>query len=563
MIKHPSFAFGRVWYFFAVCRERNRDALMRPYDVLWSNRSLAVVLVLVGLAIGSGLYSVYLGSDINWDLLNYHIYNPFASLNNRYLYDIEPAQGQTYLNPALDIPFYILVRYFNDFPRLIGFVQGAINGVNLLCAALIAWRLLGQVTGGAAWLRWALSATAVVIGGTGADSSALIGTTTGDIQVTAFVLCGVVFAARSIDKTIAGAGTLVGNVAISGLFAGLAFGLKPTTGPFGLGLVVALAALGRPCRIKAVALFVLASLFGGLIAGGYHAVSMYELFSNPVFPAFNNVFHSPYFGSANILGVIKRGSMLDVLSFPFQSIWQLAVPNQGYLFRDIRPAIAILLGVLILGSWVRARATGKAERAPDRAVVALAIFVIVSFYTSLAMFNNYRYLGPIEYVSGVVIVAALGHLFARKVWIAAALAVTAACLATTVPLGLPHSPWASQYISVSGPDLEADTLVAVAFRKEPAGYLAPFFNPGVRWVRLRSNLYPADSNNLLTETAKRLVATHEGPMMSLELPNSTTADSDSILRELNVERTGAPCLHVVSNLSADAYLLCPIRNRRD
>ena len=222
-----------------------------------------------------------------------------------------------------------------------------------------------------------------------------------------------------------------------------------------------------------------------------------------------------------------------------------------------------MLAVLILGTWGLATAARKTDCSPDRVVVALAIFVIASFYLSLATFNNTRYLGPIEFVSGVVIVAALGHFLARKVWIMGALAVAAAGLATTVPLQVARFPWASRYISVSGPDLAPDTLVAVAFGRAAASYLAPFFNPGVRWIRLRSNLYRAGSNNLLTETAKRLVETHEGPMMSLEMPTSASADSVSILKELNVERTGAQCEPVVSNLTAEAYLLCPIRKRQD
>lgn len=307
----PSFASAP-----APRRALERGALIGLFDAFRGSRFLLIVVLFVGFATGSGLYSLYLGSDANWDLLNYHIYNPFAAINKRFLYDIEPAQGQTYLNPALDVPFYILIRYLNDYPRLVGFIQGTINGVSLLCTALLAWRSIGHLTGGAGWPRWTLSATAVLIGGTGADSSGLIGSTTGDVQVTAFVLCAVVFAVRSIDSPRAEAAALR-DMAVSGIFAGLAFGLKPTTGPFGLGLVVALAMLPQPFRTKGIALFAVASLLGILMGGGYHAFTMYGLFANPVFPAFNSVFHSPYFGSLNILDVVTRGSFLDVVSLPF------------------------------------------------------------------------------------------------------------------------------------------------------------------------------------------------------------------------------------------------------
>ena len=530
-------------------------------------RYLCIVLLFAGLATGSGLYSLFLGADRNWDLMNYHLYIPFASLNNRLAYDIEPAQGQTYLNPALDVPFYFLVRYFNDFPRLIGFLQGMVNAVDLLCTGLLAWQLLGRLTGGATWLRRMLSVTAVVVGGSGAVSRGLIGSTTGDTQVACFVMLALVFAVRSIDNAVAGV-TMLGNLAASGLLAGLAFGLKPTTGPFCVGLFFALAMLPQPCRTNGAAVFVVAGLSGCVIAGGYHALTMYELFSNPVFPAFDYFFHSRYFGSVDVINLVKRGSMFEVLSFPFASIWLPRVLSGGYFIRDIRPALAVVLGLLMLGGWVLTKMTGKRIAAPERSIVAMAIFVLVSLYVSLAVFNNYRYLGPIESVSGVLIVVALGSLLPRSVWIAGVLAAATACLVSTVPLVLPRAPWVSQYISVSGPDLDADTLVVISLLRAPVGYLAPFFNPGVRWVRVRSNVYPANSNNLLAETAKRLVATHEGPLMSLELPASTATDvevavGNSILAELSVERTGEPCLRVAANFPAGDYAMCPIRNRRD
>jgi len=38
-----------------------------------------------------GLYAVKLGQDTNWDLLNYHLYNPFAYLNDRLSLDLALA----------------------------------------------------------------------------------------------------------------------------------------------------------------------------------------------------------------------------------------------------------------------------------------------------------------------------------------------------------------------------------------------------------------------------------------------------------------------------------------
>ncbi len=76
----------------------------------------------------SGLYAVYLGKDMNYNLLNYHIYNPYAFLQGRIADDVAPAGIQTYLNPLMDVPFYLMVR---SLPAIMaGFLLGAVQGVN-------------------------------------------------------------------------------------------------------------------------------------------------------------------------------------------------------------------------------------------------------------------------------------------------------------------------------------------------------------------------------------------------------------------------------------------------
>ena len=48
------------------------------------------------------------GQDANWDFYNYHYYNAYAFLGDRFWYDIQPAQRQTFFSPFLDVPFYWL-----------------------------------------------------------------------------------------------------------------------------------------------------------------------------------------------------------------------------------------------------------------------------------------------------------------------------------------------------------------------------------------------------------------------------------------------------------------------
>jgi hypothetical protein len=415
-----------------------------------------------------------------------------------------------------------------------------------------------------------LTVTALIIGGTGADSRALIGAITGDIPASALIMCALVLAVPIIERSASG-GRTIAAVLTCGLLAGLACGLKPTMAPFGVALLLLFSTMRAPARAIGCAWFLVSAASGFLIAAGPHALTMYRLFQNPVFPLFNALFHSPYFdnrGNGVLAGTYFGGMILDAaprslsllpLQLPFLSLIQDQVRQSGnYVFRDIRLAIAIVLAVLGLGLWLKDRMRGQ-ESESRRMLFGLSLFLLAGAYVSLIVFSNYRYMGVVEYVSGVLIVTALGELIGRRLWIPAAAAVAAVCLVTTVPLAMPRGSWGEKYISIGGPHLDPDTLVVIATGREAASFLMPYFDPRIRWIRTRSNLIPWNGGGLLVERARSLAAEHEGPAVSLEIAESPQADQDSILAELRLERTGAPCMPIETNLSEKHYVLCPIR----
>ena len=77
-----------------------------------------------------GFFSIAKGQDINWDFLNYHLYNPYAFINNRLELDIFPAGLQSYFNPILDLFYYFL--YFYSEPKLVAFIIGFVQGINFV-----------------------------------------------------------------------------------------------------------------------------------------------------------------------------------------------------------------------------------------------------------------------------------------------------------------------------------------------------------------------------------------------------------------------------------------------
>jgi hypothetical protein len=83
-----------------------------------------------------GLLSIALGQDDNWDLRNYHWYNPYALLNGRLPVDMAPGNWQSYFNPLIDVPYYVLNQWLPG--PAVGFVMGFVHGLNfILLLALV------------------------------------------------------------------------------------------------------------------------------------------------------------------------------------------------------------------------------------------------------------------------------------------------------------------------------------------------------------------------------------------------------------------------------------------
>src|SRR5262250_351260 len=92
---------------------------------------------------GTGLASLAMGPDNNWDLRYYHLYAPWAYLHGRYLHDIAPAQSQGFFNPMADFLFYALASSpLNEAPRALAFVMGAVHGINAALMLAIVVRVI-------------------------------------------------------------------------------------------------------------------------------------------------------------------------------------------------------------------------------------------------------------------------------------------------------------------------------------------------------------------------------------------------------------------------------------
>ncbi|HEY5307458.1 MAG TPA: hypothetical protein VIK97_03005, partial [Casimicrobiaceae bacterium] len=295
----------------------------------------------------AGLLSIARGQDANWDLQNYHFYNPWAYLQGRlYTWDIAAAQLQTYHNPLPDIPFYLMVNA--DWrPRTIAFVLAIPAGV----AAFFLVKLLPLLFRDLPLRdRHAASVVAAIVGLTSAMAIGVLGTTMNEWPGTALTIAALWLIVRAVVR--GGTAPLSAKELFgAGLMCGLATGAKLTFGIFALGLCAGILLRDSWNRlrgsIREAFIFGVAVLAGTAITAGPWMWALWTHFGNPVFPYANVWIKSPWWGNYPVL---ERNygphTLWEWLEFPFR----LAAPPEFFVaevkYTDARMA-ALYMAALI------------------------------------------------------------------------------------------------------------------------------------------------------------------------------------------------------------------------
>jgi hypothetical protein len=524
-------------------------------------------LVFMLICAGAGLLSVMLGPDNYWDLRYYHLYAPWAYLHHRYLYDIGPAQEQSFYNPVADLLFYGLIcSPLNEAPRVIAFIMGAVHGIN---AALLFGIVCEVVRPVEAVERMTLRAVAWLIGVSGAGFISLLGTATNDLTSALFVLAslyGLVRVAGHQDG-----GSPWRGFAAAGLWAGLGIGLKFTNAPFapGLGAVVLLAAFRRRTVSGVIA-------YGGVAAvaffavAGHHMFTLWRDFGNPTFPYLNQIFHSPYFEPIAIRDDrFIPPNLWQLIIFPFR--WTVA---NTYIvvepaIRDWRAAIAWVAAAVALLALAmrhlrgRHRATGAP--APSRGFSLIVTFAAVSYFSWALGFGYYRYAVPLEMLTGVVTVGALTVIFEqRRFRIVAALAALAITASTTVYMdwsrighGPSRLPYGDRYIDVEVPPLPDNGIVLIA-TWDPVAFFIPYANPAVQYLGIENNYLELSQNNKFATEVKRLMREPGRPKFVLNVDAFNPEKLNALLAHFGLKLSTSPCAPIRTNLIGHDLSLCPI-----
>ena len=513
--------------------------------------------VLTGCLVLGAAASMYAGQDAFWDTRNYHLYNAWAWLTDRYGKDITPAGMQSYFNPLADIPYFLLgTGPLAHAPRWLAALQGLAFG--LLC--FVMWRIAVRLAAAQRRPFGIGDAAAVLIGISGTMAVSQLGSTTQEISLAVLVLGSLCLLLPTPPDASPGNRAGVRTL-IAGLCAGLAAGLKPTAIVYGPALAVALmCAQGISRRsIKNLFLFTLGAGVGFFVAYGWWGLHLWQTTGNPVFPMFNHLFHSgltsPEEGTD---GQFRPRTVWQWLFYPFY--W--AGKNKGVVteppFADPRLAVAMAaLCAMALFRIAARKRTAFATQAPEGAAAARALvgFAVVAYVGWLGLFSILRYAVPLEAVTGLLILLALrslgGAWLARKAWrepFAMALAFVAIATSTSYP-GWGRTPYADRVFAIDVPAVEPGSLVL--FAGSPVGYLAPFFPHADQLEFIGIARFTARSHGygLWHQMAQR-IRDHKGPIYVVRRTGAEYAEEWALLNELTGGRALEDCRPIRSNLES-------------
>jgi len=531
---------------------------MKLLDRLGEAQARALTLALyLGAPLCYGIVAILVRQDYNWDLLNYHHYNPFAWLNGRRGHDIDAAiLPGGYFNPLLHLPLYLATQALP--PKLTAFLVGALQGVNAILVFQIARAAL---PGPDAPQRTVAALGIGVLGTVAAGNLGQIGASFGDNILSLFVLGALAILVRDV-ATLG-----CRRAALAGIALGLAVGLKPTMGLYAPGLALAcLVATGtRAHRLALAASLAAGSALGWALSGGFWALDLWRSFGNPLFPFFNDVFKSPFAAidpHKNLVYLPK--TWWDAFTLPWRFPFNPRLVGE-VRFLDLRVPILYSLAFAAAAAWAFRR---PALRPEARMTLAL---LGASFVAWLGMFAIYRYLIALELLAPLGILLLVLSLVATRRLSARSLAPAVLILAlvllpTLRVAGWGHVPWHDTYFGVEPPPMQKPERTMILLPgTEPTAFLVPYFPRAVRFVRVsRWILDSPEPPTGLERLAYDAVARHDGPFYAIfRQSERAIAEKALALRRLAIAREGCSELVVrAERTKRDKLEICAVERRR-
>ena len=538
------------------------------------------------LLIGAGL-SVFLKYEIMWDFANYHYYNPWAFLTGRIGYDIAPAGLNSYFNPLMDIPLYLLIKYFNDMPNLIYAFQGLYFGGLMF----VFFKLLALCFDTSSRQGKLSLAAAFAIGLTGWAVWVQIGTSSNEIPITLLVLSGFYLLMRELFFCQSGSCRIY---FISGFLLGTAMGLKLTAFIYclsiGFSLLVFYRSVVAPKRN--IASFIAGGLLGFLVFDGFWMYLMWSHFDNPAFPFLNNIFHSDYMPAINFHDTKHLPQNLwQWLFFPlYRAIYKVGA-EENALILDYRLPLTYI--VLLIGLTVLLFKRFKSS------ISSRTGFIITNFILGyvlwLSVFATSRYTVFLDLLLAMILVKAYVFAFPKRerlqpLYLSLGIIIAYSLLSTPYfsdyfekrtqvdyqsrtkvywlakKMAVPQQNMDNAFIKIEKIKLPPDTLI-LQFA-QPNAFLLPLLaTDSIRALNMYNRMFVADdaSNayemiNMFNlgkwlELKEKIFAEHKGPIVALFVEDGSFFHP--IWLQINPRLKNMKCRPLINNIMTNTICYPP------
>ena len=448
--------------------------------ITWRQRGAAYVAMLL-CALATALY---LGQDMNWDMLNYHVYAGYSAVEGRLAIDYFAAGTQSYLNPYSHVPLYLMLKH-SFAPQAVVAALALVHALTLLLVYETAIVLNRRANGEVAWIAVGM---AVLFAFFNPLFLLELGNTFNEISTGVLVIAGwYILVSRFYRLRTA-------PIALAGLLIGIAVALKLSNMLFSVtALPLLIMALPRwKARLHAIGIFALSGLAGAVLAGGWWAWQLWEMFGNPFFPLFNNIFHSPAMTDAALKHYrFIPDTLGDFLFRPFE----MAVPRETIhaegVAPDLRYAALLLLLALITLKYLSSRASVSKWAARDpfppfqgqRVLVALGLALALAWVAWLASSGNSRYFLPMGSIAAVLLASLIVRFSERWRYLAYGALTLALVQAGTVVWAsdLRWTPvdWGNNWFELDIPEpLRHQPFLYLHTSPQSASFLLPFLAPG-------------------------------------------------------------------------------------
>ncbi|MBP0593870.1 hypothetical protein J8I87_30155 [Paraburkholderia sp. LEh10] len=460
---------------------------------LRSRRAMTIACVIVPLLFG--LYSLFLGADANWDLYNYHLYNPFAWLHGKLQTDLAPAGMQSYFNPLLDTALYLLNTHLPS--RAVGFLLGVLHGSTFVLIAAVAREVWPY---GSSDERYRLPILVAAAGCLTANFLSGLGNSMGDDTTAVFVLAGLLVALSNWQRLGTRTPGALAAATVSGLLVGLATGLKLTNAVFAVALCLSLLTYpgSLSVRVRIAFLFGVGVLLGMAATTGYWMLHLWQQYGNPLYPQFGRYFPNSLTvaGAQSDVRWLPR-NIVETLLWPFI----IAADSKRVGETPIRQVIWPIV-YLVFVWWALVRVAGRFAGQPcatlDPKQRLVVLFVALGFILWMKLFSVYRYIVPIEMLTPMVLVLLLDRLLPARIARRTAAWLLIAATAVVVTGGARtwgHEGWADPLYHAQLPPLAQPERTTVVIKSVTTGWawIATRFPDTVAFTQIDSSFPASDA----------------------------------------------------------------------